>query len=143
MAVRAVPEGFYDASTLEAWAGSLTKHHVERLAERIRAEAEVALLAVTKDGGVIGFGSIVPASNRLRTLYVDPVAKGQGVGTVILQALIEKAKAYGLTHLALESSCNAVAFYRHHGFAVEREAVYILPSGENMRCIHMTKAIAV
>jgi GNAT superfamily N-acetyltransferase len=143
IAVRAVPEGFYDASTLEAWAGSITAHHAERLAERIRLGIEKALLAVSQDGSVIGFGSIVPASSRLRTLYIDPDAKGQGAGTAILKALIESAKAHGLTQLALESSLNAIAFYGHHGFSVECEADYVLPSGMSMRCVHMRKVIAV
>jgi GNAT superfamily N-acetyltransferase len=142
LAVRAMTEGVYEAATLEEWASSLTGRHVQGLTERMRAGTEEALLAVTKDEGVLGVGSIVPASSRLRTLYVDPTFSGRGVGTAILLALLEKAKGRGLTHLSLESSLNAVAFYQRHGFAIDQEGSYVLPSGTSMRCAYMTKLIA-
>ncbi len=83
-AVRALTEGAYDTAVLEEWANSLTAHHLERLTKRMRAGTEAALLATTKEEGVVGFGSIVLASSRLRTLYVDPDFNGHGVGTAIL-----------------------------------------------------------
>jgi len=141
-AVRAMTEGVYGAAVLEEWASSLTGPHLVGLTERMRAGTEAALLAATKDEGIVGFGSLIPASSRLRTFYVDPAFSGRGAGSAILLALVEKARGLGLTHLSLGSSLNAVALYQRHGFAIDREGSYVLPSGASMRCVYMTKLIA-
>jgi putative acetyltransferase len=140
-AVQAIKHGVYDSTIIEEWAGSLTTHHLEALTDRLRTGSEEALKVITAKEGLAGFGSIVPATSRLRTLYVDPAHSGRGIGTAILTGLIAKAERHGLTHLSLESSLNAVKFYQQHGFAIDREGTYALPSGASMRCVFMTRLI--
>lgn len=59
---------------------------------------------------------------RLSNLCVfDPAARGQGIGSRLMDAITRAAQASGARMLVLETqSCNerAIAFYRRHGFEV-------------------------
>ncbi|MFC5731642.1 MULTISPECIES: GNAT family N-acetyltransferase [Nocardioides] len=55
----------------------------------------------------------------LAELYVAPPLRGQGIGTVLLQAIIEDARAQGATYMDLtttEDDVAARAIYRRFGF---------------------------
>ncbi len=74
-------------------------------------------------GRIIGCGSLVwmtPALAEIRSLAVDEVHQGNGVGRAIVQALVERARSAGArTVFALT---RAVPFFQRLGFAIaERE----------------------
>lgn len=55
----------------------------------------------------------------LAELYVVPDRRGQGLGTVLLQAIIDEAKARGVTYMDLgtsEDDTSARALYEKFGF---------------------------
>ncbi len=108
---------------------------------RIENGEEVAVVAETQEGKVIGFGSIVPAKSLLGALYVDPSHGHQGVGTEILTRLETLAQNAGLTELNMDSSLNAEAFYSSHGYKTIKQAEHILMSGRRMVCVQMTKSL--
>jgi predicted GNAT family N-acyltransferase len=45
--------------------------------------------------------------------------RGRGVGGLILQRLMNEARARGHTEVVLSAQVHAAAFYRAHGFAEE------------------------
>ncbi len=73
------------------------------------------------DGAACGCGALRPYSAdaaEIKRVYARPNV--QGVGTAIVRALEEKAKALGYTRLILETrkiNAKAVAFYKKLGYA--------------------------
>ncbi|MEM0961822.1 MAG: GNAT family N-acetyltransferase [Bacteroidota bacterium] len=63
----------------------------------------------------------------LGLLAVDPSAQGQGVGSALLRAGIERANAEGVGTFLETGTQKNVAFYRRHGFQVTQDVV--LPHG--------------
>lgn len=65
--------------------------------------AEHRFVAVDDDGTVLGWVAVVPVSDRCvyagvveHSVYVDPAARGRGVGIALLQALIESTESAGI-----------------------------------------------
>jgi len=68
-----------------------------------------------------------------------------GVGKSLLQFIETKAFNLGLAQLRLESTLNAVEFYRHCGFggeSLEEESIYCSPRGIALECMVMYKNLA-
>ncbi|HEY2795351.1 MAG TPA: GNAT family N-acetyltransferase [Micromonosporaceae bacterium] len=70
--------------------------------DRVRADAH-RFVAVTADGTVLGWAACVPVSDRCvyagvveHSVYVDPDARGLGVGRQLLDALIASTEAAGI-----------------------------------------------
>ncbi len=53
-------------------------------------------------------------------LYVHPAAAGQGVGTMLYDAVEKLAAARGASKLTVEASDSASAFFQHRGFVAQR-----------------------
>lgn len=62
-----------------------------------------------------------------------------GIGRQIMLYLEKLALDAGLTQLSLESTLNAVKFYRAQGFVGDSVAKYVSPRGFSLDCIPMTK----
>jgi amino-acid N-acetyltransferase len=77
------------------------------------------------DGEVVGCGALHVMWEDLaeiRTLAVRPEAKGAGVGSALLDALVEDARQLGVRRLFCLTF--EVDFFRQHGFeAIEGQAV--------------------
>jgi phosphinothricin acetyltransferase len=98
--------------------------------------AGMAVLVAEQDGRVIGYGSY--GSFRPRdayrfsvehSIYVDASSQGKGVGKLLLQALIERARTQGFhTMIAGIDAANqgSIEFHRKFGFT---EAGYIREVG--------------
>jgi len=77
------------------------------------------LVAENPDGDIIGFGALHVMWEDLaevRTLATADSYQGQGVGGVVLNALLDKAEALGVEHvfcLTFETS-----FFQRHGFKI-------------------------
>jgi putative acetyltransferase len=82
----------------------------------------VSFFVARDDAGVIGFGALVAAASwgEIKRMYVDPPARGRGIGRDILNAIEGRARDLRLRHLRLETGIRqpeAIALYRKHGFA--------------------------
>jgi len=64
-------------------------------------------------------------SGEVSAFFVDPGWQGKGVGRLLWQKLLERAKAQALSQLHLDSDPFAVPFYQAMGFAVTGQT----PSG--------------
>lgn len=96
--------------------------------QRVPAEMELdefdapSLHAVARDarGRPLGTGRLLP-DGHIGRMAVVATARGQGVGSALLTALIEAAAVRGDAEVVLSAQTHAVDFYRRHGFAEEGE----------------------
>ena len=73
------------------------------------------------EGKVVGTGRLLP-DGHIGRMAVLQAHRGTGVGSAILKALIESARARGDSSVALSAQTHALEFYRRHGFAEEGDA---------------------
>lgn len=66
---------------------------------------------------------------RLRGMATDDTFRGQGAGGVVLQAVIDHARASGAKIIWAHARTPAVAFYRRHGFQTFGEEYTLLGVG--------------
>jgi predicted GNAT family N-acyltransferase len=72
-------------------------------------------LAEDPNGNAIGCGRLLP-DGHIGRMAVDVNWRGQGVGTALLERLIELARELGYPRLMLNAQVQAMAFYARHGF---------------------------
>ena len=77
-------------------------------------------LAYDAVGAVVGTGRLLP-DGHIGRMAVLAGARGTGVGTALLTALMQAARARGDRDVVLSAQTHAVPFYERLGFAVEGE----------------------
>jgi N-acetylglutamate synthase-like GNAT family acetyltransferase len=79
---------------------------------------------------------------KIRAFFVHPQWARRGIGSLILQACEEAARAAGFTRLEMGATLSGVAFYKAKGYAeVERQSVP-LGNGEALPIVRMTKTFS-
>ena len=97
-------------------------------------------LIATIQSAPVGFASLKGA-DHIDMLYVHPSAAGQGVASMLVEALEKLAGARGAKHLAVDASDNAEPFFRKRGYvAMQRNTVTL--NGEWLANTTMQKALA-
>lgn len=71
-------------------------------------------------GRVIGTGRLLPDGHIGRMAVLES-CRGQGVGSALLEALMQIARNRGIRQVKLNAQSRAVAFYQRHGFVAEGE----------------------
>ena len=81
---------------------------------------EVSTHAVAYDeaGQVIATGRLLP-DGHIGRMAVRKSARGQGIGSEVLAALLQEAKHRQFHALVLHAQTHAVDFYTKHGFQIE------------------------
>lgn len=74
-------------------------------------------LAFARDGQAIGTARLMP-DGRIGRMAVRAAFRHQGIGSALLQVLIEHAIARGTPRVYLHAQSQARAFYARHGFVV-------------------------
>lgn len=90
------------------------------LADRISRGESVVLIAEGPDGAAIGFAQLFPSFSSvlaapiyvLSDLFVAPVARRRGVGTLLLKAAAETGRAAGAVRLELSTAITNVSAQR-------------------------------
>ena len=65
----------------------------------------------------VGTGRLLP-DGHIGRMAVAKAARGRGVGSALLTALMEEARRRGHTHAVLSAQTHATEFYRRHGYSV-------------------------
>lgn len=78
------------------------------------------VLALDASGEPIGTGRLTP-DGRIGRMAVVAYARDLGVGRALLGALLELARASGLSEVHLHAQAHARGFYARHGFEPEGE----------------------
>lgn len=95
-----------------------------------RASAQVYVVHAPDSSQLLGYSLLLTRKNsriwRLYSLAVASVARGQGVGRLLLEHALQQARSGGAQAISLEVKCDnaaAIALYRDYGF----EVVDLLP----------------
>jgi GNAT superfamily N-acetyltransferase len=76
---------------------------------------------------------------RIRAFFVHPDCARRGIGTQILQACLDAARAAGFRRVTLASTLPGVPFYRALGFEEKERLEIPLPDGVRLPIIRMER----
>ena len=125
----------YSETQQEAWAAAAD----DEAAFGKKLASELTLIA-TLQNSPVGFVSL-KGKDHLDMLYVHPSVAGQGVATMLCDALEKLAGSRGAKSLTVDASDNAQDFFRKRGYAPrQRNSVTI--NGEWLANTTMQKTLA-
>ncbi len=81
-------------------------------------EVSIHAVAYDDEGQPVATGRLLP-DGHIGRMAVRKSARGQGIGSEVLRALLEEARRIGHQALVLHAQTHATAFYLQHGFAPE------------------------
>jgi putative acetyltransferase len=125
----------YGEAQQEAWARVADDE--ETFGKRLASELT---LIATMQNSPVGFASLKGA-DHIEMLYVHPAAAGQGVGSMLCEALEKLAGGRGAKSLNVDVSDNALEFFSKRGYvAKQRNTVTV--NGEWLANTTMEKVLA-
>ncbi len=83
-------------------------------------EVSIHAVAYDAEGQPVATGRLLP-DGHIGRMAVRKSARGQGIGSQVLEALLAEARRLGYGKLVLHAQSHAIDFYRRHGFVVEGE----------------------
>src|SRR5471032_152878 len=124
----------YNQAQQEAWAS--TADDEEEFGKRLAGELT---LIATLQNSPVGFASLKGA-DHIDMLYVHPGAAGQGVASMLCEALEKLAAGRGAKSLNVDASDNAEGFFQKRGYVgLQRNTVTI--NGEWLANTTMQKTL--
>jgi|SRR5689334_2601389 putative acetyltransferase len=124
----------YSAEQQEAWAA--VAEDEDEFGKKLAGE--LTLIATLRNAPV-GFASL-KGKDRIEMLYVHPSVAGQGVASLLLDALEKLAGGRGADKLTVDASDNAEGFFKKRGYvAQQRNSVPI--NGEWLANTTMQKTL--
>ncbi|HZE54702.1 MAG TPA: GNAT family N-acetyltransferase [Bradyrhizobium sp.] len=124
----------YSEAQQQAWASSADDE--EEFGKRLASELT---LVATLQSSPVGFASLKGA-DHIDMLYVHPGAVGQGVASLLCDALEKLAGGRGAKNLTVDASDNAVEFFAKRGYEPkQRNTVSV--SGEWLANTTMQKTL--
>jgi putative acetyltransferase len=124
----------YNEAQQEAWAS--VAEDEEEFGKRLASE--LTLIATLKNSPV-GFASL-KGKDHIDMLYVHPGAAGQGVASVLCDALEKLAGARGVEALTVDASDNAEGFFAKRGY-VGKQRNSVTVNGEWLANTTMRKEL--
>lgn len=125
----------YSEAQQQAWASAAD----DEAAFGKRLAAQLTLIA-TLQNSPVGFASLRGA-DHIDLLYVHPGAAGQGVASMLCEALEKLAGARGAKNLTVDASDNAAEFFQKRGYVgMQRNTVTV--NGEWLANTTMQKTLA-
>lgn len=92
-------------------------------------------------GEPVATGMLDLARREIGAIFVLPGFMQQGLGLKMLEHLEALARSLGIKEVNLDATLNAAAFYRRCGYVGDTPAIYHSPSGLELACIPMLKAL--
>ncbi len=125
----------YSEAQQEAWAASVDDE--EQFGEQLAGQLT---LIATMQNSPVGFASL-KGPDHIEMLYVHPSVAGQGVASMLCDALEKLAGGRGAKNLTVDASDTAVDFFTKRGYvAKQRNTVTV--NGEWLANTTMQKALA-
>jgi putative acetyltransferase len=125
----------YTEAQQEAWASAADDE--EQFGKRLASELT---LIATLQSSPVGFASLKGA-DHIDMLYVHPAAAGQGVATMLCEALEKLAGGRGAKKINVDASDNAEGFFVKRGYVgLQRNTVTV--NGEWLANTTMQKTLA-
>jgi ElaA protein len=98
---------------------------VEEEMDELDAQATHVLATVGEESAGTGRLILMDGSSaKVGRMAVLPAHRGRGVGSAILQTLLDAARERGVRHVSLASQLQAIPFYRRFGFVEEGEEFF-------------------
>ena len=119
-----------DADAVDALYRRSSLHWETRREEILAADAfdapaddiRAGRVRVAIDGNVIvGFTTLIPgdaATSELDALFVDPPAMGRGIGRLLVDDAVRRARDARVSRIKVIANENALEFYQRMGFVV-------------------------
>jgi putative acetyltransferase len=124
----------YSEAQQQAWASAADDE--EQFGKRLASELT---LIATLQNSPVGFASLKGA-DHIDLLYVHPGAAGQGVASLLCEALEKLAAGRGAKKLTVDASDNAEGFFLKRGYiAMQRNTVTV--NGEWLANTTMQKSL--
>jgi putative acetyltransferase len=133
--VEALTGDDYSEAQREAWAAIAEDE--EQFSKRL---AGALTLIATLQNSPVGFATLKGA-DHIDMLYVHPGVAGQGVGSMLCDALEKLAGGRGAKSLTVNASDNALEFYSKRGY-VAKQRNSITVNGEWLANTTMQKQLA-
>ena len=124
----------YSAAQQEAWASAADDE--EQFGNRLAGELT---LIATLQNSPVGFASLKGA-DHIDMLYVHPAAAGQGVASMLCDALEKLAGSRGAKSLTVDASDNAEEFFKKRGY-IARQRNTVTINGEWLANTTMQKML--
>ena len=125
----------YTEAQQEAWAGGAD----DADAFGRKLGTQLTLIA-TLEGSPVGFASLA-GKDKIAMLYVHPAVTGQGVGTMLVDALEKLAGSRGVAKLSVDASDTAQGFFQKRGY-VAQQRNSVAAGGEWLANTTMQKQLA-
>ena len=81
-------------------------------------EVSTHTVAYDQSGQAVATGRLLP-DGHIGRMAVRKSARGQGIGTQVLSALLDEARRQQFQELVLHAQTHAIEFYAKHGFQIE------------------------
>jgi GNAT superfamily N-acetyltransferase len=118
-----LPDAYLDAMDVARWTGGW-----QRILTGERPPGAATFVAVTDDGGVVGFVDVVPSrddgaapdTGEVTSIYVLPSAWGTGAGRRLMTAAVDRLRAAGFrsaTLWVLRDNERTRRFYERAGWS--------------------------
>lgn len=134
-AIAGIGGNHYSRKELEQWSAVPMP---EQFDETIRTKA---FLVAETNGVIVGHGFLDKETGEIGAIFVDPNSRRRGIGTQLLIALEKIARSLGLASLHLSATLNSIEFYKAAGFTELNVSKYQHPSGFELACVLMHKAL--
>ena len=126
----------YSATQIRSWLGVLTPDVYPQLM------ASTYFRVALEDDAICGFAATSIGADLINAVYVAPFAFGTGVGRALVADAEEALLTAGRFEAKLNSTLNAVEFYRWLGYVDVGTASNRLPSGVALAAVKMSKSLA-
>ena len=103
----------YTEAQQEAWMAVAEDDELGR-----RLASDLTLIA-TLESSPVGFVSL-RGTDHIRMLYVHPAVAGQGIATMLVDALEKLAGSRGAKSLTVDASDTAQGFFAKHGYTAQQ-----------------------
>ncbi|HEX4766420.1 MAG TPA: GNAT family N-acetyltransferase [Lichenihabitans sp.] len=103
----------YDEDQRNAWAAAGADEQAFG-----RKLADLLTLVATIDGAPCGFAAL-KSNDRIEMLYVYPAVAGQGIGTLLVDALEKLGQARGAKSVSVDASDTARALFERRGYKAQ------------------------